>query len=496
MRPDETRGVPPQQPGVIPAPPSSLAPVSESSRIDAIDAVRGFALLGIFLVNVGMHGDVFGPYLDPSPPKGLATPDLVAHYFTKAFCEGKFYPLFSLLFGVGLALQWKRAVAAGRSLLGTGSRRLLILMLIGLMHALLIWYGDILFIYSTTGLLLLLLINCRAKTLAITGACMMAVCAVLGLGFGTLGALQEASHSGTPTAEIAAEGAAQTPPGPAEAADEDAEPDTPDESNDAAQPEAEAGEHELSQPLTPIDRALAVFRDPAQMQGVGGPLTAPAWIEAEREAYRDGPFVQALFFRAVTFGSFMVFSVFGFWWNVAAMFLFGAAMLKAGLFEERNTHWHRRLAALGLLVGVPAGLLFAFMPLVAPAWAYMLAANILVMVGGPILSLGYLGAMTLLVRSGRARAVTGALAKVGRMALTNYLLQSIIATGIFYWWGLGLFGETTKTERVGIVLGLYTAQVAFSIAWLRFFRFGPMEWVWRSLTYLRPQPMLRRAGAA
>ncbi len=496
MHPDETRGVPPQQPGVIPAPPSPLAPVTESSRIDAIDAVRGFALLGIFMVNIGMHGDVFGPYLDPSPPKGLATPDLVAHYFTKAFCEGKFYPLFSLLFGVGLALQWKRAVAAGRSLVGTGLRRLFVLGVLGLVHALLIWYGDILFVYSTTGMLVLLLINCRARTLAIVGACMMGVCVVLGLGFGALGAMSAADSrppTEVSTTEVVGDEAAESEAGlgaaGARPADEAAVAEEPEDGS-PAESEADATAR------TPIERALAVLQDQSQMQGVGGPLTAPAWIEAEREAYRDGPFVQALFFRAVTFGSFMVFSVFGFWWNVAAMFLFGAAMLKAGLFEERNAHWHRRLAALGLLVGVPAGLLFAFMPLVAPAWAYMLAANILVMVGGPILSLGYLGAITLVVRSGRARAVTGALAKVGRMALTNYLLQSIIATGIFYWWGLGLFGETSKSERVGIVLGIYAAQVVFSIAWLRFFRFGPMEWVWRSLTYLRPQPMLRRAGAA
>ncbi|MCW5775500.1 MAG: DUF418 domain-containing protein [Phycisphaeraceae bacterium] len=460
--------------------PGTLAPVPESARINAIDAARGFALLGIFMVNVGMHGDVFGPFLDPNPPQGLSTPDLISHYFVKVFCEGKFYPLFSLLFGVGLAIQWQRARAGGRSLVGTGLRRLFILAVFGLAHALLLWYGDILFIYSTTGMLLLLLINCRARTLALAGAGMMAVCVALGLLFGAMGALQADALTADRAPAMV-----ETSPADGESAaiaDEALTPDSP--------PIPETHE-----PRTPIERAMAVFGDPTQMQGVGGPLTSPVWMDAEREAYRDGPFKQAFFFRAVTFASMLVFCAFGFWWNVAAMFLFGAAMLKAGLFEPRNHHWHKRLAILGLGIGLPASLLYASLPTIAPMWFFLLFANVLMMVGGPILSLGYLCAITLLVRSGAARTVTDALAKVGRMALTNYLLQSLLATGIFYWWGLGLFGETTKSERVGIVLGIYAAQVAFSVVWLRFFRFGPMEWVWRSLTYLRPQPMLRRAGA-
>ena len=472
MHPDETRGAPPQEPGMIPAPPPPLAPVAESSRIDAIDVVRGFALLGIFMVNVGMHGDAFGLYFDPRPPAGSSATDRFVHYVVKVFCEGKFYPLFSLLFGIGLAIQWQRARAAGRRLLGTGLRRLAVLSLFGLAHGLLLWYGDILFIYSIAGLLLLLLIDARPRTLAIVGACLMGVCGLAGTGLGTLGALETLSR------EREAAASAQTGAAEGSAAD-DAAPT--DESPDGAE----------SGPKTPIDRALTVFQDPSQMQGVGGPLSSPVWLEAEVEAYRDGPYTQALFFRVVTFVSMLVFCALGFWWNVAAMLLFGAALLKAGLFEERNAHWHRRFVVVGLSLGIPAGLLYAFLPVIAPPWVYMVAGNVLAMVGGPLLSIGYLGAITLIVRSGAARAATGAIAKVGRMALTNYLLQTVIATGIFYHWGLGLFGQTTKTERVGIVLAVYAAQIAFSVLWLRFFRFGPMEWLWRTLTYLRPQPMLR-----
>ncbi len=498
MHPDETRGAPPQQTGMTPNPPAPLTPVAESSRIDAIDVVRGFALLGIFLVNIGMHGDAFGLYFDPAPPAGSSPADRVVHYVVKVFCEGKFYPLFSLLFGIGLALQWQRARAAGRRLLGTGLRRLAVLSLFGLAHGLLLWYGDILFIYSIAGLLLLLLIDARPRTLAIIGACLMAVCALAGTGLGTLGALETISRerNAAAVAPLETEALAQADPAdPSPTPDDEAPTDEAHAAQDAPEPASHTDEPPDEAdpgPKTPIERALAVFEDPSQMQGVGGPLSSPVWLEAETEAYRDGPYGQALFFRVVTFASMLVFCALGFWWNVAAMLLFGAAMLKAGLFEPRNAHWHRRFVLVGLFLGIPFGLLYAFLPVIAPPWVYMVAGNVLAMVGGPLLSIGYLGAITLIVRSGAARAATGAIAKVGRMALTNYLMQTVISTGIFYHWGLGLFGETTRIERVGIVLAIYAAQIVFSVLWLRFFRFGPMEWAWRSLTYLRPQPMLRR----
>ena len=111
--------------------------------------------------------------------------------------------------------------------------------------------------------------------------------------------------------------------------------------------------------------------------------------------------------------------------------------------------------------------------------------------GGPFLSLGYLSAVTLLVENGRLPVLMRGLTSAGRMALTNYLMQSVIATTIFYYYGLGLFGQTTEVQRIGIVFAVYLLQLLLSVFWLRVFRFGPMEWLWRSLTYLRPQPLLR-----
>jgi uncharacterized protein len=112
------------------------------------------------------------------------------------------------------------------------------------------------------------------------------------------------------------------------------------------------------------------------------------------------------------------------------------------------------------------------------------------------MSLGYLVGWTLAVEDGRCRFMTRALANAGRMALTNYLMQTVIATTIFYFYGLALFARTTRVERLGIVLAVFAGQLLFSALWLRYFQFGPMEWLWRSLTYRRRPPFLRGTEVA
>jgi uncharacterized protein len=186
----------------------------------------------------------------------------------------------------------------------------------------------------------------------------------------------------------------------------------------------------------------------------------------------------------------LVVGALGMWWHVLAMFLLGAALLKLGLFEPHRRRWHVRFVLVGICVALP---LCAAAEL-APRWidpdiAAFFDAPLMLLVG-PMLSLAYLGGITLLVSAGRLRPVTTALAATGRMALTNYLTQTLVATSIFYYWGLGWFGQISDAQRVGVALAIYLPQVALSVTWLRFFRFGPMEWLWRSITYLRPQAML------
>lgn len=475
----------------MPSPEPLHGPVPETSRINAIDVVRGFALLGIFMVNAQFFAEPIGTYLRHAPPVDASAADAAAFYLVKALGEGKFYPLFSLLFGMGLALQWRRAKAVGRALWATGLRRLLVLGLLGLTHGLLLWYGDILFIYSTAGVLLLLLIAARPRTLVLVGSGLMAIAVVLSAGMGALAVLSTPPVSSD--ALEAVEVNPETTPQPTPPAD-DALPH--DHSQPQSPNDVETSEPHSAPPVSPFDRALRILQDPQAMQGVGGPTATQTWMEAETEAYQNGPYLQTLLFRIFSFAFYMIYAVLGFWWHVAAMFCFGAAMLKAGIFDPRNAHWLRRMGIFGLTIGVPIGLLYALMPMFAPEKIFWMFGGALVMIGGPILSLGYLGAIATLVSSGRLRKLTSAIACVGRMALTNYLMQTIIATAIFYYWGLGLFGKTTPIERVAIILAVYAAQIPVSVLWLRAFRFGPMEWVWRSLTYLHPQPLMRRSSYA
>jgi uncharacterized protein len=437
---------------------AAMGPVGETTRISAIDAVRGLALLGIFLVNINLFADAFGKFITPVSPRGAGAAEVAAYYLVKVFCESKFYPLFSLLFGMGLALQWDRAAAAGRRFLGAGLRRLGFLCVLGVAHGLLLWYGDILFMYSIAGVVLLLLLRARARTMLVVAGALLVVSVVLSLGMGALSMMGQAQ---------AEAGAAVEPAG----APEPAQPPT-------LEPPA-------SEP--PFDRFWNAMKE-GKIQD--GPINA-IWVETEREAYRDGPYGQVAAFRAVSWGMFLVFSATGFWWHLMAMFLVGAALLRLGLFTPEKRHWHKRLALMGLLVGLPLAVLTALLPRVLEEKLGFMLLMPMTFLFGPLMSLGYLGAVSWLAESGRARGLVKALSDVGRMALTNYLMQTVIATSIFYYWGLGLFGETTRVERLGIVLGVFACQVALSALWLRHFRFGPMEWLWRTGTYLRVQPIRR-----
>lgn len=434
-----------EPPAVLAVPPPG--PVKDRDRIDAIDAVRGFALLGIFLVNIHYFGVPFALLIRPTPPEETTTPNLIVHYGVKMFCEGKFYPLFSMLFGMGLVLQYGRTIESGRRFVGTGLRRLLVLMLFGAAHALLLWYGDILFIYSLIGMFVLFFLRCQPRTLFIVAGALLLVAVLAGTGFYLL--MSQSASSPTSNDPI--------PPATAPFAD-------------------------------PFGRLVEAFRNDEFASGSGERI----WVQTETQAYRNGPYDQLFRFRAVSWLIVLSTTLIGFGWQIAAMFLIGAGLFKAGLFEPQNAHWRRRLFLIGLFIGMPVSVAGALMPRWIPGGGGQIASGLMNMFGGPLLSMAYLGGIATIVDNGWLPNAMRALANTGRMALTNYLTQSLVATTIFYFYGFGLFGKTTAIQRVGIVFAIYIVQVAFSSIWMRRFQFGPMEWLWRTLTYLRLQPMVRR----
>jgi uncharacterized protein len=414
-----------------------LAPVAAHERIEAMDVLRGFALLGILLMNIeAFVGPVYGALsgLDPA----LRGADRFADAAIYILVQGKFYTLFSLLFGMGFAVMLARAQAAGRPFAALYLRRTLALLAIGLAHLLLVWSGDILTVYALVALVLLALFrNTPVSRLPKWGLAAYLVPSLVLLLAGVAGSAAQADPAAA--AELA-EGL-------------------------AAQQQA-------------MDEAIAAQR------AIQGGSDYPASIAR----------------RWADFGLFLGYlPVFGS--QVLGMFLLGAWFVRSGAIARPGEF--PRLYARLRWVALPAGLAlmllsyrlvptvsFARMDLVSAAAAALAA------VAGLLMCLGYLAWVLRGLQAGGAAArALAALAPAGRMALSNYLLQSLVCTAIFAGYGLGYFERLPRAWQVPFAFALFAAQVAASRWWLARYRFGPAEWLWRTATYGRRQPMRQPALA-
>jgi uncharacterized protein len=392
-----------------------LAPVTTAERAELIDVVRGFALFGILLVNVQVFGAPLKLWffdVDPWPgPLDRAVELAVAF-----FAEGKFYTLFSILFGLGLSIQVERAEARDAGSAGFLARRMSWLLAIGLGHALLIWMGDILAIYAVVGFLTIPFRKRRLKTLAIWAAGLLAL----------------------PSLMLA----------------------VPAFLVDVPAPNAE-------EVARAVESATAAYSS--------GDL---ARIHEQR--VNDVLMVWAI--SSLGAPSFL------------GLFLLGTILGRLRLLRDTAAsaalarRWIWRLLGLGLagnLILVVASEIDS-RPMSPLGWTAQTAAT----VGLPALTLFYVAAIVLLAQRERWRRRLAPLAAVGRMALTNYLLQSLVCTAIFNGYGwVGLYGRVSTHRGALLAVALYGLQVPWSNWWLRRWRFGPMEWLWRSLTYRRLQPM-------
>jgi uncharacterized protein len=228
-----------------------------------------------------------------------------------------------------------------------------------------------------------------------------------------------------------------------------------------------------------------------------GWLPQPDIIEKEISAYRGGWLAQmphrvvgALFFETLLFG-------FQVAWRAAGMMLLGMALYKLGVLSGKcSTRLYASLVGAGVAIGIPL-IAYGVHRNVACGWdvrySFFLESQWNYW-GSIIVALGWIGAVMLACRSAAIGPALRPLAAVGRMALTCYLMQTIICTTIFYGHGFGAFGRMDRWQQLLVVLGVWAFQLAFAPLWLRRFRFGPFEWLWRSLTYMRRQPF--RRGAA
>ena len=404
---------------------ATATPVAASNRIDSIDVLRGVAVLGILVLNIQSFAMIGAAYMNPTAWGDLTGGNRVVWYISHVFGDQKFMSIFSMLFGAGIVLMSERLAASGRSAVGVHYRRMGWLVLFGLLHAHLLWFGDILFIYAMIGMVVFLLRRLPPTILLIGGAVMMAIGVAVTAGMGW--SLQY----------------------------------WPDEAVEGLRegwaPTAEVAQNEID-----------AFRG--------------SWLD---QAMVRTPVALMLEFFLPIFS--------GYGWKVFGMMLTGMGLFKLRLLDaSRSAGLYAVIALLCLGLGIPT-VMWGVHQQEARDWAleygffYGMLPNF---IASSIVAIGYICLVMLACRLAPSLLLRP-LAAVGRMALTNYLMQTIICTTIFYGHGFGLFSELERTQQIMIVFAIWAAQLIWSPLWLSWFRYGPFEWLWRSLTYLSLQPLTR-----
>lgn len=406
----------------------NLKETDPSKRIIDLDALRGFALFGILIVNILYFGYPFLKiHLDTGLITGLG--NQITLWGIRIFFEGKFITLFSLLFGLGFTMMATRFFERELPFYRVFYRRTGMLLIFGAAHFLLLWAGDILFIYGICAILLPLFLHRSEKTLKIWIGIFLLVPIVI---FTLLTGLLE---------------------------------------------------------LAMMDPDIAGELEQAREDGYRQISEQTAWLLT---AYRSSSFSEVFEARMIETGWMfkgMLFNPGGFSY-ILAMFLVGVLWGKrnyARRGEELLPRWNRKLKWM-----LPAGLALTVFYLLVYNRADLLWIDwwlpllLLLFIGAtPLLTMSYSIAFLNAFQRIRNSLVGRGLAAVGRTALSNYLLQSLIATTLFYGYGLGLYGQLSILMLAGIAILIFALQMVLSLWYLRRWKMGPAEWLWRLVTYLK-----------
>ena len=417
-------------------------------RIENIDLIRGFAVLGLPIMNIIVFAMPWAAYLNPT---SYGNDQFLSHFlfnFFHLFADQKFMGLFSLLFGASMLMLIEKAEVTGRRPWLVHYSRTFWLLVIGFLHVWFLWEGDVLMIYALIGLALYPMRYLPNGVLIAFGGVALLV-ASFAMSF-------------------------------------------EDYSVEAMGPEARDQLESIYSPnQAHIDHYRATYLGSYQelMAETRGENDELRYSKEERSARNNAqtPFIVAGFARA--FG----------------MMCLGMVLYRLGVVQGRRSRaFYKRMIVWGFGLGLPiiaCGLIWNY----ANHWAlesYFLLGTTFNVIGSVGVIAAYIGLLTLWQRGaederaggerGLADKLRTGLQNVGKMALTNYLMQSLICATIFYGWGLGLYGSVTRLQMLPIIVGIWLFQLWFSSLWLKYFIQGPMEWLWRVLTYFRAG-RLRRA---
>lgn len=414
--------------------PGAAAITQSTARFASIDVIRGFAVMGILVMNIVSMGMPGYAYIDPTYYGGATGADLWAWILAYVFADGKMRMLFTMLFGASLAIVTDRADRPAR----THYSRMVWLLVFGMIHGWFFWYGDILVEYALIGLVLFVARKWPPVALFYAAAILVIFGAAIEIS-GGIEAARLRDAASVPGATAAARSAWET--------------------------------------------TLAALRPPSSA------------VAFELTQYRGGfwdafaarkPMI--ILFQTV----YLPVTIIG----TAGIAAFGLGLYRTGfLTGERRPRTYRLLVVAGVLAAL------AYIPLVRVIIAsgfdpvLMTFTNQISLVLRPFITLAYTSALILVLRAGTLTWLTDRLEAAGRMAFSNYLGTTLVTTTLFYGYGLGLFGRLSRAELYVVVALVWLLILAWSQPWLARFRYGPLEWLWRSLARGAPQPMRKRVIA-
>ncbi len=403
-------------------------------RLIELDALRGFAVMGILAMNIVAFAWPEMAYVSPTFGGGTSPQDLWAWFIAFVLFDGKMRGLFSLLFGASMILIAERAEASGQSAAKVHYRRMAWLAVIALCHFYLIWFGDILFLYAAVGSIAFLFYHWEARRLIKWGL----------IAYG-LGAIVFLIGMGIP---LVMQFLASQP------------------GADASMAEVTA---DLAKGITETHKAMA-----SETALITGPYSALVHYRLTEDLFSP------------------IFAVFTSIMETLPLMMLGMGLYRNGFLTG---HWDavdyrrwitRLLPAGGLLTILIAAIMwgsgFDFYVMLNGFMAWTIIPRLM-------MTIAYAALLILLIRRAANHPLIHRVAAAGRMAFSNYLGTSLVMTAIFYGWGLGLYGQVPRATLYLFVLGAWIAMLAWSLPWLRTFRYGPFEWLWRSLARWQIQPM-------
>ncbi|WP_421920487.1 DUF418 domain-containing protein [Marinifilum sp.] len=405
------------------------APTSLKERIQSLDILRGFALLGILFINIQLFALPDSSFANPLVLGEMSGLDSFAYWLVHVFAELKFMTIFSILFGAGILLFVNRLTEKGIDGSKIHTRRMMWLLLFGMIHAYFIWFGDILVSYSIIGLIVVLMRKMKDVWKLVLFAFLYLVPILF---FYVIGRFFE------------------------------------------------------TMPESMVEESLAEF------------FPSDEVISAEIDLYQNGSWFDIFVKRAqlnlnYQIGSFFLLSI----WRTTGMMLLGMVLLNRGILSAKKT---KLFYAVMALVGIGVGTLISnhgVQEMIQNRWEvvhYFKYGYQYNYFSSVFTALGYIGLIILIYELNVLKFLMKAFEAVGRLAFTNYLCQSVICSIIFYSYGFGLFGEYTRFELLFWMLGIWIFQMTSSSIWLKYYQMGPLECLWRHLSYKEKPQLSKNQG--